>query len=159
MTVSLWRLFWLLAFWAVLDGVDTAGLVVGVIAAWGAALLSVRLLRAPGWQFRPIGLALFALRFVQQSVIAGVEVAWLAFAPGAELHPGFIAAPTRLPNGLARDLFRMISSLMPGSLPCGTEQSGATIVHVLDNSRAAVAALADEERRFADAFGMKLQDG
>ena len=42
---------------------------------------------------------------------------------------------------------------MPGTLPTGTDEQGALLVHCLDTSQPVAANLAAEERLFIRAFG------
>jgi multicomponent Na+:H+ antiporter subunit E len=102
---------------------------------------------------RPVLLAALALRFVRQSVVSGTEVAWRALNPRLQLHPGFVAYPLRLPSGGARSAFCALSSLLPGTLPTGTDENGALLVHCLDAGQPVAANLAEEETRFIWALG------
>jgi multicomponent Na+:H+ antiporter subunit E len=98
-------------------------------------------------------LAALALRFVRQSVVSGTEVAWRALIPTLQLHPGFIAYPLGLPSGGARSAFCALSSLLPGTLPTGTDENGALLVHCLDAGQPVAANLAEEETMFIRALG------
>ena len=51
---------------------------------------------------------------------------------GCDCNPGFVACPLRLPAGGERSAFCALSSLMPGTLPTGTDEEGALLVHCLD---------------------------
>ena len=57
------------------------------------------------------------------------------------------------PPGGKRSAFCALSSLMPGTLPTGTDEQGALLVHCLDMSQPVAANLAAEERLFIRAFG------
>ena len=70
-----------------------------------------------------------------------------------ELKPGFIACPLRLPAGSQRNAFCALSSLMPGTLPTGTNEEGALLVHCLDTSQPVAANLKAEELLFMRAIG------
>ena len=59
------------------------------------------------------------VRFLYQSIVAGVDVAWRAFDPRLPLRPGFVRYPVRFPPGTTRNVFAMITSLMPGAVPAG----------------------------------------
>ena len=144
-----------LGLWIVLDGVDPCGILLGAVTALAASRISLRLAPPQGWRPRPMALALFALRFLRQSVVAGTDIAWRALTPAMPLQPGFVLHPTRLSPGHARSVFRMLASLLPGSLPAGPEVQNAVPVHLLDTARPALAELAEEEARFTWAFGVR----
>ncbi len=137
-------------FWVVLAGTDimdlTAGLVTALVAAW----ISLQLVPAGEMTLRPgKALALF-LRFLWQSVVAGVTVARIALTPVMPLRPGMVAYRTKLPPGNRRDLFLTYASLLPGTLPTGsTGEADVIAVHALDTEQPVVQSLAAEEARLA----------
>jgi multicomponent Na+:H+ antiporter subunit E len=135
-----------LGFWLMISGRNLSDLPVGLAAVGAATWTSLRLLPAGGSRPRPVLLAALALRFVRQSVVSGTEVAWRALNPKLQLHPGFVAYPLRLPSGGARSAFCALSSLLPGTLPTGTDENGALLVHCLDAGQPVAANLAEEER-------------
>jgi multicomponent Na+:H+ antiporter subunit E len=98
-------------------------------------------------------LVALALRFVRQSVVSGTEVAWRALNPRLRLRPGFVVYPLRLSPGGARSAFCALSSLLPGTLPTGTDDNGALLVHCLDVDQPIAANLASEESVFIRALG------
>ena len=59
----------------------------------------------------------------------------------------------QLPEGGARSAFQALSSLLPGSLPTGTDADGALVVHCLDTREPVAANLAAEEALFMRATG------
>jgi multicomponent Na+:H+ antiporter subunit E len=130
-----------------------ADLPVGAAAAAAAAWTSLRLLPPGGSRVRPIALAALVLRLLRQSIVSGTDVARRALDPSLPLRPGFIAYPLRLPDGGARGAFCALSSLMPGTLPAGTDSNGALLVHCLDVSQPVSRALAMEEALFMRAAG------
>lgn len=133
-----------LALWVALIGLDPIDLVVGAIAAAVAAWASLRLL-PPGAQ--PVRLAAvprLALRFLWQSVRAGIDVARRAFSPSLPLQPGFVQYPTGYRRGPARNAFSSISSLLPGTLVVRDDEQGL-LYHVLDLSQPVADQLAAEE--------------
>jgi multicomponent Na+:H+ antiporter subunit E len=139
-----------LGFWLMISGRNLSDLPAAVAAAtW----TSLRLLPAGGSRPRPVLLVALALRFVRQSVISGTEVAWRALNPRLQLHPGFVAYPLRLPSGGARSAFCALSSLLPGTLPTGTDENGALLVHCLDAGQPVAANLAEEETMFIRVLG------
>jgi multicomponent Na+:H+ antiporter subunit E len=141
-----------LCIWLVIFGVDLAGVLVGAATAAVATWTSLRLLPPGAARMRPLTLARFALRFLGQSVIAGADVARRALDPRLPLRPGFARCPTRLAPGLARDAFCTIASLLPGTLPAGSEP-GALLMHCLDVGQDVPAQMADEEAMFRAALG------
>ena len=147
------RLVGFLGLWLVLAGSKLAGLPVGVGAAGLATWTSLRLL--PPGRHRPrFGmLAILAVRFVWQSVAAGIEVAWRALDPRLPLRPGFVAYPIRLQPSLARNAFLTLSSLLPGTLPTGSDEEGAVLIHCLDVGQPVVAQMTTEELLLMRALG------
>jgi multicomponent Na+:H+ antiporter subunit E len=100
-------------------------------------------------------LGLFA-RFVRVSVLAGLDIARRALAPRMRLAPGFVHYPPQLPPSDARSLFQAMTSQMPGTIPSGTQPSGAIAYHCLDASQPVAEQLAEEESRLLDALGGAL---
>lgn len=143
----------LLAFWLLLIGADPADLPVGVLAAAVAARASLRLLPPGSRRLRGGALATIALRLLGQSLGAGVDVAQRALSPRLPLRPGFVSHPLRLPPGPARDAFCALTSLLPGTLPSGTDERGVLRVHCLDLAQPIAERLAADEARFTRALG------
>src|SRR6185369_3546633 len=143
----------LLGFWLILSEFSAVDLLVGALAALMAALVSLRLLPPRRWTLRPIVLAGLAVRFLLQSIWAGIDVAWRALDPRLPLRPGFVSYRPRLPPGPARNAFLTMMSLLPGTLPCGPDEEGGLAVHCLDVSQPVVEQLAVEETAFSRAVG------
>ena len=116
-----------LAFWVILSGLNPADLPVGVLAAVIATWSSLRLLPPGRWSFRPIALTQLVLRFLRQSVGAGIDVAWRALDPRLPLRPGFVVYPVRFPPGPARNVFTTLTSLLPGTVPAGRGERTAPL--------------------------------
>ena len=148
-----------LGFWLMLSGVDPAGLPAGAIAVAAATWTSLHLLPAGEWQLRPFALLGFVLRFLRQSVVAGVDVAWRALDPRMPLQPGFVRCPLRFPPGAACNTFCTLTSLLPGTVPSGVDESGNLVVHCLDLRQPVVALLEEEEARLARVLGWGSSDG
>jgi multicomponent Na+:H+ antiporter subunit E len=144
-----------ICLWLVLFGSDVFAFAVGAATAAVAAWTSLRLLPPAGTRVRPVALARLALRFFAQSVIAGADVAWRALHPALPLRTGFLLCPLRLDPGPARDAFCAIASLLPGTLPAGSDQHGALLVHCLDVSQNVPAQIAGEEAVFCTALGVE----
>ena len=134
-------------------GHNPTDLPVGLIAAAAATWTSLRLLPRVKVQLRLLSLATFTLHFLRQSVSSGVEVAWRAFNPRLPLNPGFIVYPCRLRTAGSRGAFCALSSLLPGTLPAGSDEEGALLIHCLDVGQPVAASLAAEEALFSRAIG------
>ena len=142
-----------LAFWLMIAGYNPSDLPIGLIAAAAATWTSLRLLPRVKVQLRLLSLATFTLHFLRQSVSSGVEVAWRAFNPRLPLNPGFIVYPCRLRTAGSRSAFCALSSLLPGTLPAGSDEEGALLIHCLDVGQPVAAGLAAEEALFSRAIG------
>jgi multicomponent Na+:H+ antiporter subunit E len=135
--------------WIMLSGGDPADLVPGVLAALAATWASLRLL-APGMsRVRPAALGGLALHLLRQSVISGADVARRALDPRLPLRPGFVFYPVGLRPGSTRNLFATLMSLLPGTVPTGSDERGGLLIHCLDVEQPVVAQLAAEEALFA----------
>ena len=148
-----------IGLWLVLSGVEPADLPAGVLAVVAATWTSLRLLPPGNARFSPAAVARLALRFLREAVIAGADVAWRALDPRLPLRPGLVACPVRFPPGPARNAFCVLTSLLPGTLPTGSDENGALLIHCLDVRQPVVAHLATEERLFARALGGGRDDG
>ncbi|MGA9081741.1 MAG: Na+/H+ antiporter subunit E [Pseudolabrys sp.] len=157
--VILARVVGFLAFWIIVAGIDPIDLVVGVLAAMIAAWVSLRLLPPGTIRLRPIALAKLLLRFLYQSIAAGVDVAWRALDPRLPLRPGYVIYPSRLPPGTMRNAFCTMTSLLPGTLPSGSDESGGLIVHCLDETQPVIEQLEVEEALLIKALGGADGDG
>jgi multicomponent Na+:H+ antiporter subunit E len=143
----------LFGFWLILSEFSAVDLLVGALAALMAASVSLRLLSPGQWTFRPVVLAGLAVRFLRQSIWAGIDVAWRALDPRLPLRPGFVSYRPCLPPGPARNAFLTMTSLLPGTLPCGPDEEGSLAVHCLDVSQPVVEQLTVEEAKFSRALG------
>ena len=148
-----------LVLWIIITGGDPADLGAGAVATLAATGVSLRLLPPGTSRVRPAALARFALRFLCQSVVAGVDVARRALDPGLPLHPGFVVYPVGLPPGPARSMFITLMSLLPGTVPSGSDERGQLLIHCLDVEQPVVAQLAAEEALFTRVVGEVRADG
>jgi multicomponent Na+:H+ antiporter subunit E len=148
-----------LCLWLVIFRIDPLAFLSGVVTAAAATWISLRLLPPGTGRLRPLALARFVLRFLGQSVVAGSDVARRALDPGLPLRPGFARCPTRLAPGPLRDAFCTVASLLPGTLPAGSDPSGAFLVHCLDVGQDVPAQMAEEEARFVAALGGTARHG
>jgi multicomponent Na+:H+ antiporter subunit E len=142
-----------IAFWLILTSFNLADLPIGALAGALATWASLRLLPAGQWVIRPVALARLALRFLKQSVSAGIDVARRALDPQLPLQPGFARYHSQLPRGVRRNAFCTMTSLLPGTLPCGTEANGDLTIHCLDLGQPVAKQLAAEEALFVRTFG------
>lgn len=142
----------LFALWLVLmQSSAPLDLAVGAIATGFATAASLRLLPPEAGRIRFLALLLQVPRFLWRSLVAGIDVAWRALAPGTTLRTGFVDYRTGFPRGQARNLFATITSLMPGTLPTG-EGAETIEFHCLDVGAPVAEQMADEERRLAKAL-------
>jgi multicomponent Na+:H+ antiporter subunit E len=147
----------LLAFWVVLIGGGPGDLVAGLLTAGAATWVSIRLLPAGNVRLYPVALGVLALRFGWQSVVAGWDVARRAFDPRLPMRPGFASYPVRLPPGPARNIFTMITSLLPGTVPAG-DDGDAVLYHCLDTEQPVLSQLAAEETVLTPVLGGAMLD-
>ena len=147
-----------LCLWLVIIGTELPDLLVGATAAAVATWTSLRLLPAATAWLRPVALARLVLRFVWQSAVAGVDVARRALDPALPLRTGFVRCPTRLVPSPARNTFCMIASLLPGTLPAGSDGDRTLVVHCLDVGQDVPAQMAEEEAMFVAALGGSTVD-
>ena len=132
------------AFWILLIGIKPVDLVVGLVAALAATWCSLLLLPPGEFRLRLAGLPRYGVRFIWLSVIAGVQVARLAFSPQLKLRPGLISYTTHYPPGARRNAFGALTSLLPGTVSVYEEVQGLRF-HVLDTGQPIVEQLAEEE--------------
>ncbi len=142
-----------LAFWLILSRFDPVTFLVGALAAVVATWTSLRLLPPGRWRFRPFALGQLVLRFLRQSIGAGIDVAWRALDPRLPLRPGFVVYQAHLPPGSMRNAFCTMMSLLPGTLPCGSGESGGLLIYCLDITKPVAQQLAREEALLVQALG------
>jgi len=146
-------------FWLILTGFSLADLGVGLLAGAVATRTSLSLLPPGRWRPQPLLFLRMGLRFLNQSVSAGLDVAWRALDPRLALEPGFVAFQPRLPPGPARNAFCAITTLLPGTLPCGEDGNGDLVIHCLVVSPDVAPQLATEEALLLAALGGRPEDG
>jgi multicomponent Na+:H+ antiporter subunit E len=95
----------------------------------------------------------FLVFFLEQSLRAGLQVAWLAFAPRAQLAPGMLELRLVLPPGPARYLLLATLSLLPGTLSV-TLDGERLVVHTLQDAAGVEHAVRALEARIAPLFGL-----
>ncbi len=155
-----WRGAAFLVLWLILvGGPDPADRPAGIVAVAAATWASLRLLPPGGGRPSIIVLARLLLRFARQSIVAGADVAWRALDPKLPLRPGFVIYPAHLPAGPALNAFCALTSLAPGTLPAGSDDSGAVVVHCLDVGQPVASHLAADEALLTRAMGQGRHDG
>ena len=140
-------------FWLLLVGIDPIDLVVGIFAAAAATWANLRLLPPSGRPLRYAALVQLMWRFIQQSIIGGLDVARRALDPRLPLRPGFVAYPVRLPPGPACNTFSALTSVLPGTLPAGLDERGVLIYHCLDVDQPVATQLTIDEELLTRALG------
>jgi len=135
--------------WIMLTSGNPADLGAGAVAALAATWASLSLLPSDTSRVRPAALVRLALRFLRQSVVAGIDVARRALDPRLPLRPGFVVYPAGLPHGPARNMFTTLMSLLPGTVPTGSDERGGLLIHCLDTGQPVAAQLTTEEEVFA----------
>ena len=140
-------------FWLLLIGADPADLAAGLFAATAATWTSLRLLPPRDGCLRYTALGRLALRFMQQSIMGGVDVARRALDPRLPLRPGFVVYPVRLPPGAACNAFGALTSVLPGTLSVGVGDHNTLLYHCLDIEQPVVAQLAIDEGLLIRALG------
>lgn len=136
------------------NGAETgAELAVGLLAAAAATWVSLRLLPPGPGRLRYGALVRLAWRFLWHSVVAGIDVARLAFAPRLALRPGWLNYQVRIPPGPGRATFGALTSLVPGTLAVGAGPGDTLVYHCLDPSQPVAQGLAAEEALLIEAQG------
>lgn len=140
-----WALFF--AAWVVLGRVEPLDLAAGAIIAALAAGLSLHLLPPGGGRLHFPAIMTYIMRFTVGAVRAGWDVARRVTANPPDVNPGIVLAECPVPEGHARDAFRALTSLQPGTLPLAG-QGPELKVHGLDIRTPVSAALEADARAF-----------
>ena len=148
-----------LIFWLALSRGNPADIPAGLAATAAATWTSLRLLPPRPSHPSPLALATYALRFLGQSIVAGIDVAWRALDPRLPLNPGFVTYRPRLSAESGRRAFCTVASLQPGTLPVGSAQDGTLLIHCLDVNQPVVEQLSEDETLFMRALGEERADG
>ncbi|HTY78232.1 MAG TPA: Na+/H+ antiporter subunit E [Candidatus Bathyarchaeia archaeon] len=156
---AIWRGAGLFTFWLLLTGAAPADLAAGALAAALATGASLRLLPPRGRRPQLAAAAQLCGRFLVQSVVAGADVAWRALDPRLPVRPGVVRYRLRVQPGPARHVFSTLASLVPGTLPCGSEGTNTLLVHCLDVASPVAEQLAVEESLLRRAVGETRDDG
>jgi len=140
----------LLAWLVLLPSVAIADLAIGTATAAGAFWVSIRLAPPGAARIGILALLAYVPRFLWLSLRGGLDVARRAMLPDMRLLPGVVDVPTAVPRGFARHTFTTITSLMPGSLPCGDTVS-SLLYHCLDVGQPVAQEIQKEEHALRDA--------
>lgn len=146
-----------LIVWVALMGPALADLPVGIAAAAAGTWASTRLW--PAGRLSLAGLARFLMRFLPQSVSAGIDVARRACARRIDLKPGFVTCRSAVPAGMARDASCAVMSLQPGKLSVAVAADGTLLVHCLDLREPVAEQLAADEAAFCGVLDRGGRDG
>ncbi len=138
--------------WWTLAGGSWSSWSVGVPLLLACFWLVHRLPSEGPWLWRPAGMVRFLGFFLWQSVLSGVQVAWLALHPRVPLAPELVYYDLRLPATPPRVFFANAVSLLPGTLSCILTDD-FLVIHTLKNGPAVAAGLARLEDRVAGLFG------
>ena len=145
--------------WLLLTNAASADLAPGLVTAVAASWISLRLMPAEQGGLRLISLVKFLLHFLRQSIVAGTEVALLALHPRLPLRAGYIIYQPQLRPGTRRNVFCAVTSLMPGTLPCGSADGNGLAIHCLDVTQSVIEQLSAEEALCIQTFGEVQRDG
>lgn len=147
--------------WIVLTGAATEALAYGAVAAFAAAVLSLKLYPPdrPGVGAWPV--VMFLPRFLVQSVVGGLDVARRALDPRLPVAPGWVELPLASRQVEANVLLGGVVSILPGTLAAGPgdgggDGDGAMAVHVLNLPSFASADFHSEEQRVLGLFGPRV---
>ncbi|MGH7066867.1 MAG: Na+/H+ antiporter subunit E [Acetobacteraceae bacterium] len=143
----------LFAVWLAIAGAAPADLPVGVVVAAGGLVASLVLLPPRASRIRPVAMLHLLLRLLWLSVVAGADVARRALGPGIRLDPGYVRYRPRIAPGPARNVFTSLMSVVPGTVPAGSDADGTIIVHCLDRAQPVAASMARDEALFRRALG------
>jgi multicomponent Na+:H+ antiporter subunit E len=118
--------------------------------------LSLRLVPPSPSTPRPWPLLRLGLRFLIQSLLAGLDVARRALDPRLPMSPSLLRQPTALTPGPRRALFGALTSQVPGTLAVGSGDRDALLYHCLDHPQDAARGLATDEALFLAGLGADL---
>lgn len=142
----------LVIWWALTDG--GGGWWFGFPLATVAAVTSVWLTPAARYHLRLARIPVFALYFLQQSLLAGWDVARRIVAPRMPLNPDILRLPLILPPGAPTWWLMLTISLLPGTLSVRLHTDRVLEVHCLDADAGIAASVRRTERQLAELFGL-----
>jgi multicomponent Na+:H+ antiporter subunit E len=149
-----------LLLWWIITGGSTRQLWFGA-----AVILAILALpgpmRAPGAtgavRLAPWALVCFVGIFLWQSILGGLQVAWVALRPRHAVRPSYKTYRVRIGNdhGAARMTLAASVCLLPGTLSCDLHDDDL-VLHVLDQGMFRESAIRSYERRLAAVFFVQL---
>jgi multicomponent Na+:H+ antiporter subunit E len=145
--------------WIALSNGVLADILPGVVAALAAAAVSLPLVPPTGSRIRALPLAELVVRFLGASVIAGADVARRALDPRLPIDPGLLRYQVGLPRGALRNAFTTLASLLPGTVPIGSDECDQLVVHCLDRRQPIAEQLAAEEAQLLRVVGRASDNG
>jgi multicomponent Na+:H+ antiporter subunit E len=139
-----------LLWWLFAEG-DLQSWWLGAVAVVLATLASLRLM-PPDHYLRPLPALMFALFFLKNSVVSGLQVVRLALDPRRRPTPHCVDVVLTLPEGAPRLIVAGALGLMPGTL--SVRLDGATLhVHAIDAGIPVAAEAAALENQVARMIG------
>ncbi|GGM23905.1 Na+/H+ antiporter subunit E [Micromonospora sonchi] len=123
---AIWVLLWGTHFWAnVISGLVVVAILLAVFPLPPVTFAG---------RIHPLPMLRFWLRFLQDLVIASIQIAWLALRPaGGQARSAIIAVPLRVNTDLNLTLTAEALTLVPGSLILEADRSTGTLfVHVIN---------------------------
>lgn len=145
--------------WAILSDGVLADVLPGIVAALVAAAVSLHLLPPAASRIRALPLAALIMRFLGNSLIAGTDVARWALDPRLPLNAGLLDYRVSLPRGAARNTFTTLASLLPGTVPIGSDEHDELLVHCLDIRQPIGEQFAAEEALLLRVMGRTTDSG
>lgn len=143
------------ALWAAMAGGAVDSLPYGMAAVVAATALNTLLYPAsqPGivvWRAAAV-----LPRFLVQSGLGGLDVAWRALDPRLPVSPGWVAAPLSNRHDAANVLLGGVISILPGTLAAGPNESTMDI-HVLHLPNFLLTDVKSEEGRILGLFDRRI---
>ena len=137
-----------LGWWVLTEGaIDWSWAAVGVPTIAASAWVSAALMPPLGWSWR--GLGRFAVFFVRESLLGGIDVARRALDPRMPLDPHVAREPLRMHTDTARVMVANTLGLLPGSLAIEVD-ADELLVHALDAGMNVDDSIAATQVRVAD---------
>lgn len=147
----------LAALWCILTEGSLNSWGLGVISVAAALVASLALLPPGSTRFSFAGLATFLVFFVSQSLLAGIRVALLVFAPRLNIQPGVVRVHLRLPEGASRVILVNTLNLLPGTLVVKLDGNNLYL-HALNIRGSAETEVHLTETRIAKMLGLSLEE-
>lgn len=147
----------LVLWWVLVEG-QVAALVPGIAVAALTTAFAVWAFSPRCHRLRLRVVPAFAVFFIGNSVVAGLDVARRLLAPSLPITPGIVTVEMRVPDGAPRWLLANTLSLLPGTLSVELHERQLDI-HCLDTESDITGAVRDAERRVASLFGVSTEEG